>query len=373
MERILHILPRTPIGGVGAFLINTVNTISHNYVFDFLIIEDVSNSKFIPFVESKGSKVYLLNEKLSLLNFKKIKSKIRMVLKKETYTIVHLHSANIASLVFPICKKCNIPIRILHSHSTKYSDNLLKSIRNYLLELPMFKYSTNLIACSDVSGKFLFKKRKYTIIYNGIDSKKFFYSSNEKKTNKYVIGHVGNFVPVKNHEFLLKVFHRLCTTNDNYELWLFGDGETRNSIESKVNDLNLKNKVKFFGRVSNIEDYYADMDLLLLPSFYEGFPLAAMEAQACGLPIIASIKVTNEINFYGDDVFLDINDNAIDLWVEAILNIDINKKEDKAIKFKNSSFTINETTKKLEKYYDKCLRGVTNEKSINVRSNRCDY
>lgn len=358
MERILHILPRTPVGGVGAFLMNTVNTISKNYVFDYLIIEDVNNSKFIPFVENKGSKVYLLNEKLSLLNFKNIKNKIKTILESEKYSIVHLHSANIASLVFPICKKCNISIRILHSHSTKYSDNLLKSIRNYFLELPMFKYSTNLIACSDVAGKFLFKNRKYEIIYNGIDCKKFCYKQKKKNTNKYIIGHVGNFVPAKNHDFLLKVFNRLNSVNDNYELWLFGDGKTREKIESKVDELNLKNKIKFFGRVSNIQDFYTDIDLLLLPSFYEGFPVAAMEAQSCGLPIIASTNVTDEINFYGDDIFLKIDDNSIDLWVDAILNIDINKKKDKAKKFKESKFTINETTKKLEKYYDKCIMEV---------------
>ena len=358
MERILHILSRTPVGGVGSFLINTENTISNNFKFDYLIIEDVKGSQFIPFVKSKGSKVYLLDEKLSLLNYGNIRKKIDSLLNNVNYQIVHLHSPNIATLVLPVCKKHNVPIRILHSHSTKYSDNFIKSIRNYLIELPMFKYTTNLIACSDVAGKFLFKKRDYTVIYNGIDTNKFYYNFEKEKDNKCVIGHVGNFVPVKNHEFLLKVFKKLTDINNKYELWLFGDGETRNKIEEIVQNYKLKDKVKFYGRVSNIQDYYNKIDLLLLPSLYEGFPVAAMEAQAHGLPIIASKNVTSEINFYGDDIFLNIGDNDIHSWVEAIVNINLKNRKDKADKFKKSKFNIIQTTDNLEHFYNKCINNI---------------
>ena len=335
MERILHVLARTPVGGVGSFLMNTENTISDNYIFDFLILEDVDNSQFIPFVERKGSKVYLIDEKLSLLNYGKIRKKIDNLLNDLDYRVVHIHSPNIATLVLPIFKKHNIPVRILHSHSTKYSDNVIKSVRNYLIELPMFKYTTHLIACSDVAGKFLFKNRDYTIIYNGIDTKKFHFKKIKKESNKYIIGHVGNFVPVKNHNYLIEVFKQLSIYDDKYELWLFGDGKLKNDIEKKVQQMGLSEKVKFFGRVSNIQDFYNKIDIILLPSFYEGFPVAAMEAQAHGLPVIASVNVTNEIDFYGDDVFLDIKDDDINSWIEAIINIDFSKKKDKSEQFEN--------------------------------------
>lgn len=361
MERILHILARTPVGGVGSFLINTVNTISSDYIFDYLILDDVENSQFIPFVKKKGSKVFLLNEKLSISNYKNIKKKIENILENTNYRIVHLHSANIATLVLSICKKCNIPIRILHSHSTKYSDNIIKSIRNYLLELPMFNYANYLVACSNVSGKFLFKKRNYAIIYNGIDTKKFHFM--EKKTNNnHIIAHVGNFVPVKNHSFLLKVFKQLSNINDKYELWLFGDGSLKNDIEKKVHELKLDGKIKFYGRVPNMQDYYNDIDLFLLPSFYEGFPVAAMEAQAHGLPIIASTNVTPEIDFYGNNIFLDIKDKDVSSWVDAIINANLSTKKDKAEKFIKSKFNIIETTKNLEKFYNDCLKNLNNRK-----------
>lgn len=355
MERILHVLARTPVGGVGSFLMNTENTISKKYKFDYLILEDVNKSQFIQFVEKRGSKVYLIDEKLSLTNYSKIRDKIDNLLNNVNYRIVHIHSPNIATLVLPIFKKHNIPIRILHSHSTKYSDNKLKSIRNYLIELPMYNYTTHLIACSEVAGKFLFGKKKYTVIYNGIDTNRFHYKSTPKGNNKCIIGHVGNFVPVKNHDYIIKVFKNLSEINDKYELWLFGDGETKARIQEEVNHLNLSEKVKFYGRVPDIENYYDKIDLLLLPSLYEGFPVAAMEAQAHGLPIIASTNVTTEIDFYGDDLFLDIKEREIKTWVEAIINLGSSNKKEKSEKFIKSEFNIEETTKKLEKFYDNCI------------------
>lgn len=355
MERVLHILARTPVGGVGSFLMNTENTISNNFKFDYLILEDVANSQFIPSVKNNGGRVYLIDEKLSLMNYVKIKNKIKELLKKTNYRIVHLHSANIAMIVLPLCKKYNIPIRILHSHSTKYSDNFIKSIRNYIIELPMFNYTTHLLACSETSGQFLFKNRNYEVIYNGIDTNKFNYNPKSKKNDKLIIGHVGNFVPVKNHDYLIQIFNELCKSDNRYELWLFGDGPTRKNIEMKVKKLRLDNKVKFFGRVPDMQKYYNEMDLFLLPSLYEGFPVAAMEAQAHGLPVIASKNVTKEINFYGDDIFLSIKDNDIKFWVNAIKNIKISNKKKKAIAFKNSKFNIKNTTQNLEQFYNNCI------------------
>lgn len=358
MERILHVLARTPVGGVGSFLMNTENTISNSFKFDYLIIEDVKKSQFIPFVEKKGSKVYLIDEKLSALKYCKIRKKIDKLLNSINYNIVHIHSPNIATLVLPIFKKHNIPVRIVHSHSTKYSDNFIKSVRNYLIELPMFNYATHLIACSDVAGNFLFKNRKYTVIYNGIDTNKFYYKEIHKDNSKCIIGHVGNFVPAKNHKFLIEVFKKLSINDDKYELWLFGDGILKDDIEKKVRQLNLSKKVKFFGRVSNIQDYYNKIDLILLPSFYEGFPVAAMEAQAHGLPVIASANVTHEIDFYGDDVFLNIKDSDSVLWVDAIKNMNFLNKKDKAEKFKKSIFNIEQTTCKLEEFYKNCINNI---------------
>ena len=359
MIKVLHILPKVPVGGVGSFLKNTQRNINSDFSFDYLIIENVNGSTFIDEVTEMGSKVFLLNQKLKIKNFYKIKNNIEKVLKYNNgYDIAHLHSANIVTLVFPICKKYNIKTRIVHSHSTKYSDSIIKSLRNCIIELPMCFYTTNYIACSKEAGKFLFRRKPFDVVYNGIDLKR--YNINNKlfeKKEKTVLALVGNFVPVKNHKFLLKVFIKLLTQNSNYELWLFGDGKLKEKIKKRVNIYKIENKVKFWGRVNNIEYYYNFIDILLLPSKYEGFPVSAMEAQAYGIPIIASTNVTNEINFYNDDFFIGINKKNVDEWVKKIMDIDLNNKENKIIAFKKSMFTIEQTTRKLENCYYKYLKG----------------
>lgn len=358
MTRILHILPRTPVGGVGAFLKNTQEHLSDNYKFDYLIVEDVPNSDFIPFVESRGSNVILLNISLSLKNSFKIRRELKKRLIDKKYSIVHLHSANIASLVFPVCKELGIGIRILHSHSTQYSDGLLRSLRNYIIEIPMFFFTTHLIACSHAAGDFLFKKRAYTVLYNGIDVEKFHpRNDNQKDKKEIVIGHVGNFVPVKNHEFIIQVFYELSKIHDNYKLYLFGDGLLKEKIQQLVYEMGLMDKVVFWGRISNIQDYYDDIDIFVLPSLYEGFPVAAMEAQAYGIPVIASDKITREIDFFGDSKFIDVSGTSVNKWVQAIESVDFGNRELKSQAFSESSFTIQETTKQLESFYDKCLMG----------------
>lgn len=358
MERVLHILSRTPVGGVGSFLINAESTISKDFAFDYLIIEDVKNSTFVSSVKKMGSNVYFINVKLSLLNYKKIAKKLDKIFDNLDYKIIHVHAPNIATLVLPICKKHNIPIRVLHSHSTKYSDTIIKSIRNLIIEFPMFKYATHLVACSNLAGKFLFKKRPYTLIYNGIDTNKFSYREIKKENDKCVLAHVGNFLPYKNHKFLMNIFNKLCAKNDNYILWLFGDGELRTKIEEMVKEYKLENKVVFYGRVPNMQDYYNKIDIFLLPSLYEGFPVAAMEAQAHGLPVIASSTVTDEIDFYGDDVFLGLEDKDIESWVNAIINTNLSNKRDKSEKFKQSKFNIKQTTSDLEKFYSDCINNL---------------
>ena len=78
------------------------------------------------------------------------------------------------------------------------------------------------------------------------------------------------------------MMEKLDINGDIYELWLIGDGELKENIENLVSQKRLKS-VKFMGRIKDIEKYYQYIDIFLLPSFNEGFPVALMEAQCCGI------------------------------------------------------------------------------------------
>jgi len=102
-----------------------------------------------------------------------------------------------------------------------------------------------------------------------------------------VLVHVSNFRPVKRIGDVVKIFagvrKQLPAT-----LVLVGDGPDRDATEQQVDSLGLRKDVRFLGKVESVGDVLRGADLFLLPSATESFGLAALEAMACGVPVIAS-------------------------------------------------------------------------------------
>src|SRR6267378_4065364 len=102
-----------------------------------------------------------------------------------------------------------------------------------------------------------------------------------------ILLHVSNFRPVKRVVDVLRVFagvrRELPAT-----LVLVGDGPDRDPAEQEADRLGLRNDVRFLGKVDNVADILRGGDLFLLPSATESFGLAALEAMACGVPVLAS-------------------------------------------------------------------------------------
>ncbi|HEV8380747.1 MAG TPA: N-acetyl-alpha-D-glucosaminyl L-malate synthase BshA [Gemmatimonadales bacterium] len=102
-----------------------------------------------------------------------------------------------------------------------------------------------------------------------------------------ILVHVSNFRPVKRVSDVIKIFagvrKQLPAT-----LVLVGDGPDRDAAEHQVDGLGLRKDVRFLGKVESVGDVLRGADLFLLPSATESFGLAALEAMACGVPVIAS-------------------------------------------------------------------------------------
>ena len=102
-----------------------------------------------------------------------------------------------------------------------------------------------------------------------------------------ILVHVSNFRPVKR---VLDVVHIFAGVRKVMPatLVLVGDGPDRDPAEHEVDRLGLKRDVRFLGKVDNVADVLRGADLFLLPSATESFGLAALEAMACGVPVVAS-------------------------------------------------------------------------------------
>ena len=156
--------------------------------------------------------------------------------------------------------------------------------------------------------------RDILVIPNGIDLEKFKNLSRkdirkrlEIKDNEKIITFVGTLRPVKGVKYLIKAMELIIKKNENLKLMLVGDGEEREELERLVEELDLKECVKFIGRVQNeeIPQYMAASDVFVLPSLSEGFPVVTLEAMASGLAIIAtSVGGLPEIIEDGENGFL---------------------------------------------------------------------
>ena len=106
---------------------------------------------------------------------------------------------------------------------------------------------------------------------------------NEEK----IIVHTSNFRKVKRVPDVVKIFAKIIEKIPA-KLLLAGDGPERSEVEQLVRELNLKDSVRFLGKLDAVEEILSVSDLFLLPSETESFGLAALEAMACKLPVISS-------------------------------------------------------------------------------------
>lgn len=282
-------------------------------------------------------------------------------IKKNKISIIHCHMTMVNWLPLLAAKIARVPVRICHSHTNnisgkKYSERIMNTVFRYLCR----KNGNVFLACSNEAGKYLYKNKiKYEIIYNGLDLEKYKYNELERKKirqkynikeNEFVIGHVGRFVPVKNHGFIIDFFEKLHKTNKKYKLMLIGDGELKEEVHQTILNRGLDKNIIFVGVVANVQDYYNAFDLLVLPSLFEGVPLTIIEAQANGLKCIISDKIDKKSVILKDKItILDLKD---DNWIKTISNIkkeyerDINSES-----FDKNHYNIEKESIKLEKIY----------------------
>jgi N-acetyl-alpha-D-glucosaminyl L-malate synthase BshA len=122
--------------------------------------------------------------------------------------------------------------------------------------------------------------------------------------------HVSNFRAVKRPVDCIEILAKIKNKGGKARLIMVGDGPERSACYYRAEQLNVKDDTVFVGKQANIADYLGVADVFLLPSELESFGLAALEAEACEVPVIATrIGGIPEVVTDGETGFLsDIGD-----------------------------------------------------------------
>lgn len=357
--RILHIVPNMQSGGLESFIMNIYRNIDREKIqFDFLV--HYKKRKFYDDeIEKLGGKIYRFSVREDN-NFVKYIFQLNKFFKEhKEYKIIHCHMSSVGALMFLIARKNGIKVRIAHSHNTD-TEKSLKGVVKALLMKPYKYFSTINFACSELAGKYLYGKKDFKVIPNAIELDKFKYNEKIrdrkrkelKCENKIVIGHVGRFELQKNHEFLINAFNEAYKENKKLELILIGNGNLYKKIKEKVNSLECKEAIKFLGVRNDTNELYQAMDLFVLPSKFEGFPLTAVEAQANGLPCLFSDTITKTVKLNENVKFIGISNTT--KWANEMKNTKLTRKT--KISKKVEKYDINFVTKELSKLYKKEIK-----------------
>jgi len=349
-------------GGVESCIMNYIRNVSPKKIqFDFLCYD--GKLAYDNEILDRGGKIYYLPRLRKYITYYQ---KLLSIFNENKYYGIWCNRCDlirISVLVFKIAYKYAVPLCILHGHGTgnivyTFRDKMFHEINKIRIE----KCVTDFWACSQEAGSFFYRKKiinspKFKVINNAINSMsfKFDHATRDKMRkmlgleNKLIIGHVGIFHPVKNHEFLLHVFHELYKKEPNSALLLIGDGNLRPKIESIAKQLNLIKAIHFLGIRYDIPELLNAMDIFILPSFYEGFPISLIEAQAASLYCFASTNVSSKTKITDQLSFIDLKKSAAE-WADHILAKRNYKRVDMTEKISEAGYNIKIEAIKFEQF-----------------------
>lgn len=359
--RILHIIHAMDVGGAETFIMNVYRNINREKVqFDFLV-NDIGY--FDKEIEKLGGIIYKMPYITEVFQLKYSKYLTMFFNEHKEYQIVHSHLDQVTGIILKVAKKCNVKVRIAHSHNTSNSNGIAGKIYKRYIQTMINRNANNYFACSENAARWLFKNnsKKAIVVKNGIDINKFKFNSKKRKSireelgileDTHLIGHIGSFREQKNHTFLIDIFNEYVSKYSDSILILVGIGPLEKEIKDKVKKYNLEMKVRFLGLRDDADKLYSSFDILLFPSLHEGLSVAMIEAQASGLNILASNTIDKNSDITENITFMSLDEKA-DIWSSEINSILERRKtrEIDDIIIDKAGYNINKTTKMLEEFY----------------------
>jgi glycosyltransferase involved in cell wall biosynthesis len=307
-------------GGMSTYAVKLFQQLPEN-LYDVTFLSTVEHPFFEKEIRDHYGKIKVIPSRLR--HPFAHKKALQKIMAETAYDACHIHLST-ASNIEPLkaAVEAKIPVILAHIHSSEVEGSGLARLLHKRNVPKLGALPIRRLAVSDAAGKFAYGSAAYTVVPNGIDLDRFYWEEGRRARfrsyhhlpkDAFVMGHVGRFVPVKNHAFLLELFAEVKKQRADAHLLLCGDGPLLDEIKKKAADMGLAEDVTFTGNIVNPQDAYCAMDVMVLPSQFEGFPLSVIEGYAAGLPCLVSDTVTKEVGIGELVEFFSLQDDKTEL------------------------------------------------------------
>lgn len=310
-----------------------------NYIYNYFVAPDFQGRLKIDFVtyeESIAFEEALRERRYNIYHVPHLKKNpigyyrcISRLVKSKQYDCIYVNMLTAAN-VLPVYLgvRYNIKNIALHAHANSTVKGIFRKTLHYINKKYCRKKAKLCLACSKEAGRWLFDSGNYFVIPNAIDCNRFRFdvkfreeirNALQIKDEEFVIGHVGRLAEEKNHIFMLEILKDILRMNSNVKMVFVGEGAMKDELERRVFDMRLEDNVIFYGTSSETHKVYSAFDCFLFPSTFEGFGMAVLEAQSCGLKCYCSAQLSPALDVTNTVEYLDLNSGA-EKWAEVIMN-----------------------------------------------------
>lgn len=337
--RILHIMSGYG-GGISSFIKNKAEQMKpFNIIFD-VVTYDECPADFEAAIKNTGGNIYkLANPKKQ--GWPAFRTSYTSILAKFTYDIIYCHISGYRTIPYHFyAQRYGIKKFYIHAHSAKRIDNLSapQQWAEYANRLINRKLSDAYVGCGVKACKAVFGENINTndimVIPNSIDNESFVKDQQEfdrlrssyrqqlnLSADELVIGQIGRLKSVKNHDFTIQLAKFMKENTKEGKILFVGEGDRELELKETIKTMALDGIICFTGRISPISEFYPALDMVLLPSHFEGLPTVVVEAQATGVPVLMSDTITREVDLgLGMVAYLALNDDLSN-WYDTLIDL----------------------------------------------------
>jgi len=289
---VVHVIDRLPPDGAERLIVDVLQNRSDRFRFSVLCI--VAGGEMVDELRAIGVPVTILNRKPGL-DFGTLPALVLWYREQKVAVVhTHLYAADSYGRVAAVLAG------VRGRFSTRHNTSAWGSRGRRWLAWGLGRLSQRVIACGEAVGKFLVDVERLppdrvTVIANGINLRRFDAVDRTALRrelgvgeNTVLMGVVGRLHPQKGHADLMVALEALNRTHPDFVCVLAGSGDLKDTIEADAKARGLEGKVRLLGQRKDIPNVLAGLDLFVMPSLWEGLPMAMLEAMALATPVLAT-------------------------------------------------------------------------------------